>query len=119
MLEADLPPFPPFNALTLDSTGPKGSAWGLFGANNSLGMLNLLTPSTITAAAQEIRDGTRISLDWTLDKPSMPAFGQQAFKHTRVRKAPKYVTDDILEFNTQCSSQWDGLKHYGMCVLMP
>lgn len=26
------------------------------------------------------------------------------------------VNDDALDFNTQCSTQWDGFRHYGMSL---
>lgn len=105
---------PAFDALTLSKDGPKGNAWGLFGPSDQLGMLNLLTPKTVAAAAaKEIREGVRISLDWPLNKPSFPSFGRDPYKHRIVNKAPRTVNDDVLTFNTQCSSQWDGFRHYG------
>ena len=111
------PQLPRFDALPLDPNGPEGNAWGLFGSDDQLGMLNLLTPETIAAAAQEIQTGVRISLDWTLDKPSHPSFNRAPFQHTIKNKAPRCVYDDILTFNTQSSSQWDGFRHYGRCQL--
>lgn len=110
---------PPFSSLPLDPQGPPGNAWGLYGANDTLGALNILTPSTVAAAAsQEIKTGLRVSLDWPLNKPAYPSFDRPSFKATReVRKAPdgkdRCVNDDHLDFNTQCSSQWDGFRHYG------
>jgi hypothetical protein len=103
---------PPFEALPLKADGPPGNAWGRFGRSDQLGMLNLLTPNTILAAAKEIRTGARISLDWPLNKPSHPSFGRNPFKQEIRHKSPRIINDDILEFNTQCSSQWDGLRHY-------
>ncbi|KAI1297106.1 hypothetical protein F5Y03DRAFT_370093 [Xylaria venustula] len=46
---------PPFDQLPLDPKDPPGNAWGLWGAGDELGMLNLLTPETTAAAAREIR----------------------------------------------------------------
>jgi len=34
---------PPFDSLPLAKDGPHGNAWGRFGADDELGMLNLLT----------------------------------------------------------------------------
>ncbi|KAH8702100.1 hypothetical protein BGW36DRAFT_458878 [Talaromyces proteolyticus] len=104
---------PVFDELTLDPSGPKGNAWGLFGKDNSLGMLNLLTPDVVKAAASEIKDGVRFALDWQLNALRQPAFGRQAFDQKIVFKAPRIVNDDVLTFNTQSSSQWDGFRHYG------
>lgn len=105
---------PAFDNLTLDPKGPKGNAWGLFGADDQLGMLNLLTPETTRAAAEEIRDGVRIPLDWELNRLSYPNFSRQPFEQKILNKAPRIVNDDVLTFNTQSSTQWDGFRHYGI-----
>ena len=106
---------PSYDSLPLDKTGPPGNAWGLFGPNDQLGMLNLLTPETVRNAAQEIREGIRIPLDWPLNKPSFPTFARQQFRH-EVLHTPEspFMNDDAVHFNTQSSTQWDGFRHYGM-----
>lgn len=104
---------PSFDELPLDASGPPGNAWGLWGADDEIGMLNLITPETVTAAAAEIREGIRISLDWPLDKPAFPTFGRQRFEHKVLNKAPMTMNDDCLTLNTQSSTQWDGFRHYG------
>ncbi|KAH7310799.1 hypothetical protein B0I35DRAFT_489627 [Stachybotrys elegans] len=104
---------PPFDDLPLDKSGPPGNAWGLWGPDDQLGMLNLLTPDTVAAAAAEIKEGLRISLDWPLDKPSCPTFERQRFRHEVLHKAPMTMNDDVVEMNTQSSTQWDGFRHYG------
>lgn len=104
---------PAFDDLPLDKTGPPGNAWGLFGPDDQCGMLNLLTPDRTRAAASEIRDGVRISTDWPLDRITTPAFNRIPFAQTISNIAPTSVNDDILHFNTQSSSQWDGLRHFG------
>lgn len=106
-------PFPSFDELPLDKSGPPGNAWGLWGPDNELGMLNLLTPEVVASAAAEIRDGVRISLDWPLNKPSHPAFERQQFEHKILNKAPMIMNDDAISINTQSSTQWDGFRHYG------
>ena len=107
---------PSFDNLTLDPSGPKGNAWGLFGKDNNLGMLNLLTPDVVQEAAKEIKDGVRFGLDWELDRLPKPAFGRQAFDKKIVHKLPRIVNDDVLVFNTQSSTQWDGFRHYGLTI---
>ncbi|KAH8660055.1 putative cyclase-domain-containing protein [Xylariales sp. PMI_506] len=104
---------PPFSSLPLDKAGPPGNAWGLWGPDDELGMLNLLTAETTAAAAQEIREGLRIRLDWPLDKPSFPSFERQRFEHQVHHKAPMTMNDDSIHINTQSSTQWDGFRHYG------
>lgn len=105
---------PSFDDLTLDPSGPKGNSWGLFGKDNQIGMLNLLTSELVRkSASEEIRDGVRFALDWKLDALHKPAFGRQLFEKKIVNKAPRLVNDDVLVFNTQSSTQWDGFRHYG------
>jgi hypothetical protein len=105
--------WPSFDALPLDPSGPPGNSWGLWGKDDELGMLNHLTPETTKRATEEVVHGIRIPLDHPLDKFNMPAFGRQPF-HQEIRlKSPRTVNDDVLTFNTQSSSQWDGLRHYG------
>ena len=65
---------PRFDDLPPDKLGPPGNAWGLWGPNDKLGRLNLITPETVAAVATEIKEGIRISLDWPLNKPSFPTF---------------------------------------------
>ena len=54
----------------------------------------------------------RISLDWPLSAQSVPFFGRQPFQHHIFNKHPRCVNDDVWTFNTQSSSQWDGLRHF-------
>lgn len=53
---------PAFEDLPLDPTHPKASAWGLWGKNDELGTLNILTPEVVRQASQEIREGKVIPL---------------------------------------------------------
>ncbi|KAF2655722.1 hypothetical protein K491DRAFT_598336 [Lophiostoma macrostomum CBS 122681] len=104
---------PSFDELPLYKDGPSGNAWGLWGEKDELGMLNRITPEVVSAAASEIKEGIRFSLDWPLDKPSHPAFDRQRFHHEILNKAPMTMNDDAIHINTQSSTQWDGFRHYG------
>jgi Putative cyclase len=104
---------PSFDSLPLQKDGPQGNAWGLYGKYDELGMLNLLTHETTIAAAKEIVHGVRVSTDWPLDRMKVPASSRQGFEQKLHHKAPRGVNDDILTFNTQSSSQWDGFRHFG------
>lgn len=53
---------PRFDALPLRKGDPKASAWGLWGDQDELGTLNLLTPSIVKAAAAEAVTGETIAL---------------------------------------------------------
>lgn len=103
---------PAFDDLPLRKDGIPGNAWGLFGDNDECGMLNLLTPETVHEATKEIQAGLRIATDLPLDFISQPLFGRAPFQQTITNKAPRQVNDDMLHFNTQGSSQWDGFRHY-------
>ncbi|KAJ9136896.1 Major facilitator superfamily transporter [Pleurostoma richardsiae] len=113
MTSKQIPSRPLFDALPLDKSGPPGNAWGLYGADDQLGALNLLTPETVVAAAQEIKTGERISLDWHLNKPSRPSFDRPPFEVKLRNSHGRTINDDELHFNTQCSTQWDGFRHFG------
>jgi hypothetical protein len=105
---------PPFDSLPLKKDGPRGNAWGLFGAKDELGMLNRLTAENTLAATKEIQHGIRVCTDWALDQPKAPCFNRAPFEHKIHNKAPRCVNDDTLSLNTQSSTQWDGFRHFGM-----
>ncbi|KAJ9632303.1 hypothetical protein H2203_000707 [Taxawa tesnikishii (nom. ined.)] len=107
------PSIPKFSDLPIDKDGPMLNAWGLYGKDDELGFLNRLTDDVVKEAAAEIKTGTRISLNWPLDAQNdIPFFGRQVFHKHVYQKAPRIVHDDTWSFNTQSSSQWDGLRHF-------
>ena len=104
---------PSFDDLPLRTDGPRGNAWGLFDDGDTCGMLNLLTPEIIQAAAkEEIQEGYRVSTDLRLDHFSEPCFGRAPFHQSIRHKSPRVINDDTLTLNTQAASQWDGFRHY-------
>lgn len=104
---------PDFDELPIDPKYPPHSAWGVFGNDDQIGTLNLLTPERVAAAAKLVRTGQIFPMNWELEQPSPPLFNRAALGHTIIRRR-KNVFDDVYEnFNTQSSSQWDGLRHYG------
>ena len=49
-----------------------------------------------------------------MNAQSKKTFFKRAIFHQELfSKPPRTVNDDIWSFNTQSSSQWDGLRHYG------
>jgi hypothetical protein len=52
----------PFESLPLRAGDPPFAAWGLWGDEDELGSLNLLTPSVVQNAAEEVTYGIRIPL---------------------------------------------------------
>ncbi|KAL1845711.1 hypothetical protein Plec18167_009211 [Paecilomyces lecythidis] len=104
---------PKFSELPLREGDPPYSAWGLYGEKDELGTLNRQTDELVLAAAKEIRSGKRISLNWPLDaQDKVPFFGRHIFHKEIIAKTPRIVNDDVWTFNTQSSSQWDGLRHF-------
>jgi hypothetical protein len=57
-----------------------------------------------------------ISLNWPLDAIIAPGFGRRPTEHSIVdaMEGPfkTHGFDDEVSFNTQSSSQWDGLVHF-------
>ncbi|EER28306.1 hypothetical protein CPC735_061790 [Coccidioides posadasii C735 delta SOWgp] len=103
---------PKFSDLPLNKDDPPYSAWGLYGKDDQLGFLNRQTNETVKEAAKEIQSGVRVSMNWPLDaQGDIPLFGRQVFQKQIVQRSPRIVYDDIWTFNTQSSSQWDGLRH--------
>lgn len=86
----------------------------------TLSALSIATPDVVAAAAaSQICPSVRVSLDWPLNKSYFSNFERNAFQHTiesRLRTTAetddqRVANDDTVQFNTQCSSQWDGLRH--------
>ena len=102
---ADLPPAP---------LGGR-SGWGLFGADDNLGLVNLMTPDRIKAAARLVRRGQIFSLDMPLGSisPALAPFRGPP-RHQVLHTPGTTGFDDVYDnFYPQASSQWDSLAHYG------
>ncbi|KAI0168541.1 hypothetical protein BJ166DRAFT_611555, partial [Pestalotiopsis sp. NC0098] len=110
--------FPDFDDLLATENRPSGSLWGFFdrdGHKDEIGTLNLLTADVILEAAKEIKHGRHIQLDLPLHHPEVAGFGRLPLQHNLVDMMPKGFVgfDDEIHLNTQSSSQWDSLKHFG------
>ena len=102
---ADLPPAP---------HGGR-SAWGLFGAEDNLGLVNLMTPQRIAAAARLVRRGQVFCLDMPLGSisPALATFRGPP-RHRILHRPGTAGFDDVYDnFYPQASSQWDSLAHVG------
>src|ERR1700688_4624810 len=60
---------------------PAGSSWGLWGDEDYLGCLNLLSPDRVKAAVAEVQHGTVFPLNHDLASPSPPLFGRSTLSH--------------------------------------
>ncbi|MCJ1358895.1 MAG: hypothetical protein MMC33_008895 [Icmadophila ericetorum] len=73
--------FPTRKELPKIPDAPEGAAW-VWGKDDGLGRLNLLTPMRVKAAASsEIRTGEMVSLNLPLDVPKVPGFHREQFQH--------------------------------------
>lgn len=103
---------PSFDELPIMPDKPPRSAWGLFGDEDQIGTLNLLTPERVAAAAKLVRRGAVFALNLELELPHPPLFFREVLRQTLKRNSA-YTNDEIYDnFNTQSSTQWDGLTHY-------
>jgi len=59
---ASLKTRPTFDQLPLQPDHPRRSAWGLWGADDQLGTLNLLDEESVRAATAEVKHGTVVTL---------------------------------------------------------
>lgn len=116
---ADYTNLPDFDDLPKVDGMPEGWAWGVFdkdGKKDHLGCLNLLTPKVIQEAYKEARDGVSVSLNWPIGALAKPGFHRKGLVHKPMAFEDPDLSvvcfDDEVEFNTQCSSQWDSLVHY-------
>jgi kynurenine formamidase len=106
------PPVPSYATLRARTDGPSGSAWGLFGPDDELGTINLLTSDRVREAARCVRSGRTFSLDWPVNAfdPQTSASRRPAV-HTIFAKHPNGRDDYLDSFYLQGSSQLDGLRH--------
>ena len=89
---------------------PGGSSWEVWKGSEVFGTLNLLTPARAAAAAQLVQTGETFPMNWNMELPGPPLFGRPAFQH-EVTGSPRHRDDVLHDWNTQSSSQWDGLRH--------
>lgn len=102
---------PSFKELPVTPGAPPNSAWGVFGDDDQLGTLNLLTPERAVAASSLVRRGAVFPLNLRIDLPDPPLYGRGAPKHTIIGEGTNGRDDYIDSFWPQASSQWDSLRH--------
>ncbi|MFQ6020236.1 MAG: cyclase family protein, partial [Dehalococcoidia bacterium] len=91
---------------------PEGSAWGVFGDDDQVGCLNLLTPERVKEATRLVLKGAVFSLNLRIDLPKPAPFDRRSPQHYLLELAGGVARDDYYDdFWPQASSQWDGLRH--------
>jgi hypothetical protein len=94
---------PLFDELPLGKDDPPFSAWGLYGKDDQLGTLNLLTSEIVVEAAKEVKNGMRIGLDLPLNYLTRVPFGRGEVKHSITADPNLPFHDDEISMNTQVS----------------
>ncbi|KAH8731610.1 hypothetical protein GQ44DRAFT_736039 [Phaeosphaeriaceae sp. PMI808] len=90
---------------------PPEAAW-VWGKNDHIGRLNLLTPTRVSAASKEIKSGEIVPVNLPLNVPNKPSFGRETFKHKIKTLLEGRIYDDLYNMNTQSGTQWDGFRHF-------
>ncbi|MCH7484171.1 MAG: hypothetical protein IIA90_03370 [Chloroflexi bacterium] len=106
-----MPELPSYDQLPVKKGAPPGSAWGLWGDDDELGSLNLLTLERVAAAARLVRKGAVFPLNLRIDRPDPPLYGRGRVLHTITGEGSDGRDDYLDNFWPQASSQWDGLRH--------
>jgi kynurenine formamidase len=106
-------PLPRYDELPVAKDRPPGSSWGLWGDDDQLGAINLLTPDRVQAGLRAAHTGRVFSLNWQLELPSPPLYGREPLRHTIFAVDGNIRDDRYDDFYPQGSSQWDSLSHVG------
>jgi kynurenine formamidase len=105
------PNLPRHDQLPIREGAPAGAAWGVFGEEDQLGTINLMTPAAVIEASGSIRSGQTFALNLPINIPDPPLFGRGKHNHV-IKQYASYILDDYLDnFYPQASSQWDALCH--------
>jgi kynurenine formamidase len=85
----------------------------VFGGSDSVGLVNLQTPTRVADAARLVRTGQVFSLNAPLDALEPPLFLRGALQHTVIGMGDSAFDDKLDNYFPQASSQWDSLAHVG------
>jgi kynurenine formamidase len=87
------------------------TSWGVFGDEDRVGTVNLLTDQRTLEAARTITTGETISLTLPLDEPRPPTHHRKPYAHTIFDIDRNNIDDSLDSFYLQGSTQWDALRH--------
>lgn len=98
----------------LASAQPPYSSWDVFGRDDELGTINLLTPERVAAAARLVRTGQRFNLDYPVNAfDPYPTGTRPATAHHLLANNEFHRDDWLDSFYLQSTSQLDALRHIG------
>jgi hypothetical protein len=110
--EENMNTLPSYDQLPSDPSRSPKSSWEVWGDDDQLGAINLLTPDRVEAGIACARKGRIFSLNWDVELPNPPFYNREPLKHTIVPLNSAH--DDCYDhFYPQQSSQWDALCHVG------
>ncbi|WP_030607870.1 cyclase family protein [Streptomyces sclerotialus] len=103
---------PTYQELLRRTDAPPGSSWYLFPHQPERGMANFAGPRQVLRAAQSVRDGHAVNLDYPLDAFDPPMSRARGIPHHRITAKHDQARDDVLDgFHLQAGTQIDGLRH--------
>lgn len=105
---------PTYRQLKERTDAPPGSSWNVFGSDDELGTLNLLSQNSLIEAAAEIRTGHAYPLDLPTDVISPALVEPRTPPIHHIFQDHDFHRDEWLDgFYPQFGSQIDGLRHAG------
>jgi kynurenine formamidase len=101
-----------YEELSRREDAPAWSTWGMFGPDDELGMVNILSSDQVLAGVKCVRRGAVFNLDLPLGAFDPPiSSSRRPPKHTVVKMGPHMLDDFLDGFYLQGTSQIDGLRH--------
>ncbi|KAA8652396.1 uncharacterized protein ATNIH1004_001300 [Aspergillus tanneri] len=98
---------PAFDNLPLRKGDPKGSAWGLWGGNDELGTLNLISEDVVRATRSEVFLGKAINLKY-LEQKSLHVLRDADVRIALVRCMGNVVAHPGIETRLCAGDLWHG-----------
>ncbi|MFC9935925.1 cyclase family protein [Glutamicibacter sp. NPDC127525] len=104
---------PSYEELKSPERNHPGTAWGVFGDQDQLGTLNLLSNERVVEASGLIKTGQRFNLNLPLDYFDPPLIAHRGALEHKVFGLNKFHRDDKIDnFYPQSSTQLDSLRHF-------
>ena len=102
---------PTYAELCARTDGPPASSWGLWGPEDQIGALNLLTPEHVVRASRLVTRGAQFPLNWRLEQPQPALFHRGPLEHVKVDDGFG-MDDHFNNFFPHGSTHWDSLAHF-------
>src|SRR5918994_1554737 len=98
---------PTYADLMKRTDAPAGSAWGLFGPDDHIGTINLLSSDSAVRASSLVRRGKVFNLDYELNafRPPLSPYRKELEHNVFARHEGHILDDSISNFFLQGSTQ--------------